>query len=86
MFVNQQPGESRDVVLAVVLDENDNVISEIPVEEVPEETVEGQTDTGLIIPTITITDYDASEEELAAKKLKARERVKQTDSSKGMLR
>ena len=38
------------------------------------------------IPTIIITDYDASEEELAAKKLKARERVKQTDSSKGMLR
>ena len=43
-------------------------------------------DCKMVIPTITITDYDASEEELAAKKLKARERVKQTDSSKGMLR
>lgn len=41
---------------------------------------------GLVIPTITITDIDASEEEIAAKREKARERVKQTDSSKGMLR
>ena len=38
------------------------------------------------IPNIIITDFDMTEEELAAKKLKARERVKQTDSSKGMLR
>ena len=51
------------------------------------EDTDEKTDPGrLVIPTITITDYDASEEELAAKKLKARERVKQTDSSKGMLR
>merc|ERR1712029_975548 len=39
-----------------------------------------------VIPKISITDYDATEEEQEAKKLKARERVKQTDSSKGMLR
>ena len=51
-------------------------------EDTGEKTDQGR----LVIPTITITDYDASEEELAAKKLKARERVKQTDSSKGMLR
>jgi len=71
------------------LDENDNLVDKETAEgERPEAGSDADTPTkgGLIIPTITITDVDASEEEIAAKREKARERVKQTDSSKGMLR
>merc|ERR1712029_461346 len=78
----------------VVLDENNNVEEDIPVGDLsdnetdndnPDNVVE-PVSTLRVIPKISITDNDTTEEEQEAKKLKARERVKQTDSSKGMLR
>jgi len=70
---------------AADLDENDNLVDKVAAAEGTDDS-DTPTKGGKIIPTITITDVDASEEEIAAKREKARERVKQTDSSKGMLR